>query len=33
VKLTDAQGTERKHRLIREQDRTGRACFRLVELP
>jgi len=33
VKLTDAQGTERKYRLIREQARTGRACFRLVELP
>ena len=33
VKLTDAQGTEHKYRLIREQARTGRACFRLVELP
>src|SRR6516225_5119946 len=33
VKLTDAQGTERKYRLMREQARTGRACFRLVELP
>jgi hypothetical protein len=33
VKLTDAQGTERKYRLIREQDRTGRARFRLVALP
>ena len=33
VKLTDAQGTERKYRLMRELDRTNRACFRLVELP
>jgi len=33
VKLTDAQGTERKYRLMREQARTGRACFRLVQLP
>jgi len=33
VKLTDAQGMERKYRLLREQDRTGRACFRLVVLP
>jgi hypothetical protein len=33
VKLTDAQGTERKYRLMRELDRTSRACFRLVELP
>jgi len=33
VRLADAWGTERKYRLIREQDRTGRACFRLVALP
>jgi hypothetical protein len=33
VKLADAQGTERKYRLMREQARTGRACFRLVQLP
>jgi hypothetical protein len=31
VRLTDAQGMERKYQLIREQDRTQRACFRLVE--
>ena len=33
VTLPDAQGTPRKYRLIREQDRLNRACFRLVELP
>jgi hypothetical protein len=32
VKLTDAQGVERKYRLIREQDRLKRACFRLVQI-
>jgi len=32
VKLTDAQGTERKYRLIREQDRSHRALFRLEEV-
>ena len=33
VSLTDAQGTQHKYRLIREQDRVHRARFRLVELP
>jgi putative DNA primase/helicase len=33
VTLPDAQGTLRKYRLIREQDRLNRACFRLVRLP
>jgi hypothetical protein len=33
VTLSDAQGVERKYRLLREQDRTNRACFRLVEVP
>jgi hypothetical protein len=33
VKLTDAQGNERKYRLLREQDRLNRACFRLLEVP
>ena len=33
VKLTDAQETERKYRLMREQDRSHRACFRLVQVP
>jgi hypothetical protein len=32
VKLPDAQGTPRKYRLIREQDRLKRACFRLVRV-
>jgi hypothetical protein len=33
VSVTDAQGAQRKYRLIRGQDRTKRACFRLVEVP
>jgi len=33
VKLTDAQGTERRYRLMREQDRLNRACFRLLQVP
>jgi hypothetical protein len=32
VKLTDAQGMPRRYRLIREQDRLNRACFRLLRL-
>jgi len=32
VMLPDAQGTPRKYRLIREQDRLNRACFRLMRL-
>jgi hypothetical protein len=32
VKLTDVQGMERRYRLIREQDRLKRACFRLIRL-
>jgi hypothetical protein len=33
VKTIDAQGIERKYRLIKGQDRTRRANFRLVQLP
>jgi hypothetical protein len=33
VKLIDAQGVERRYRLDKEQDRTKRASFRLVQLP
>jgi hypothetical protein len=33
VNLPDAQGTSRRYRLVREQDRTNRACFRLLQLP
>ena len=33
VTLPDALGTLRKYRLVREQDRLNRACFRLLRLP